>query len=83
MEAEDLERLTRVYKPGDRVVAFCEIHYAQHPELVIAEGTGGTVDIVSRANVPLVVWDGCAPGLGIPTSPDSLEPEAHGRRRSS
>jgi hypothetical protein len=81
MDPEDLERLTRVYKPGDRVVAFCEIHYGHHPELVIAEGTGGTVTFLGRANVPLVQWDGLTAGLGVATSPDSLEPEAHGRRR--
>jgi hypothetical protein len=82
MDPKELERLTRQYNRGDRVVAIRDVIYAESGR-EIAKGTAGTVVKVLESGVACVMWDMDAELLGFATSPESLEPEAHGRRRSS
>jgi hypothetical protein len=88
MDPEDVaQRLMQVYKPGDRVVARFKIRYEFETEafwfeLLIAEGSGGTAEDYGGSLLPMIRWDEYN-WTTLQTSPGFIEPEAHGRRRSS
>ena len=72
MDALLQERLTRVWRRGDRCVAVLDIFYAAGG-LEVAQGTRGTVKKLNGA-VVYVAWDGKPEGPPWATSPENLDP---------
>ena len=66
-----VERLLRVWRPGERCRAVLRIVYA-FANVEIDEGETGRVESITPARVLKIVWDGRTDALA--TSPDGVDP---------